>query len=111
MALADPTRRKIVELLAVRDHTAGELVRQFDFSAPAISQHLKVLREARLIKARIDGQRRIQSLDVAGLNEIEGWVARTKRFWEQRLDALEEALLEETKKTTAKNKPETKRRK
>jgi DNA-binding transcriptional ArsR family regulator len=91
-ALADPTRRRIVEMLAVRDRTAGEIVQEFDVTPPAISQHLKVLRKARLITVRADGQRRIHSLDPAGLGEIETWLATTRRFWEQRLDALEREL-------------------
>jgi DNA-binding transcriptional ArsR family regulator len=91
-ALADPTRRRIVEMLAARDRTAGEIVEEFDMSAPAISQHLKVLREAGLVKVRPEGQHRIHSLDPAGLDEIEAWLAKTKRFWERRLDALEREL-------------------
>jgi DNA-binding transcriptional ArsR family regulator len=91
-AVADPTRRRIVELLASRDRTAGEIVEEFDMSAPAISQHLKVLREAGLVRVRAEGQHRIHSLDPAGLGEIEAWLAKTKRFWERRLDALEREL-------------------
>lgn len=91
-ALADPTRRRIVEMLAVRERTAGEIVRTFDVTASAISQHLKVLRRAKLVRVRPDGQHRIHSLDPAGLDEIEAWVAKTKRFWEKRLDALEQTL-------------------
>jgi DNA-binding transcriptional ArsR family regulator len=92
VALADPTRRRIVEMLALRERTAGEIVAEFEMSAPAISQHLKVLRHARLTAVRADGRRRIHSLDPAGLLEIEAWVAKTKRFWERRLDALEREL-------------------
>jgi len=91
-ALADPTRRRIVELLARRDHTAGELVAEFDVSAPAISQHLNVLRAAGLVTTRARGQSRIQSLNSAGLDEIEAWLNRTHRFWSHRLDALEREL-------------------
>jgi DNA-binding transcriptional ArsR family regulator len=67
-------------------------VTEFNVSAPAISQHLKILRAARLVRARVEGQRRIQALDWRGLREIETWLARTKRFWERRLDALEREL-------------------
>ena len=91
-ALADPTRRRIVEMLASRDRTAGEIVEEFDMTAPAISQHLKVLREAGLITVRAEGQHRIHSLDPAGFAEIEAWLARTKKFWQRRLDALEREL-------------------
>ena len=91
-ALADPTRRRIVELLAERDRTAGELVEEFDMSAPAISQHLNVLREAGLVTTRAEGQSRIQSLNPAGFDELEAWLHRTRAFWSRRLDALEREL-------------------
>jgi DNA-binding transcriptional ArsR family regulator len=91
-ALADPTRRRIVELLAERDRTAGELVQAFDLSAPAISQHLNVLRAAGLVVTRARGQSRIQSLNPAGLDEIGAWLDRTRAFWSRRLDALEREL-------------------
>jgi DNA-binding transcriptional ArsR family regulator len=91
-ALADPTRRRIVELLAERERTAGELVREFRVSAPAISQHLKVLREAGLVTSRAEGQSRVQSLNPGGLGEIEGWLERTRSVWSRRLDALEREL-------------------
>jgi DNA-binding transcriptional ArsR family regulator len=92
LAIADPTRRRIVELLATRDRTAGELVDEFDMSAPAISQHLNVLREAGLVTTRVEGQSRIQTLNPAGLDDIGAWLERTRNFWSQRLDALEREL-------------------
>ncbi|HVU18537.1 MAG TPA: metalloregulator ArsR/SmtB family transcription factor [Candidatus Didemnitutus sp.] len=91
-AIADPTRRRIVELLAERDRTAGELVREFDVTASAISQHLKVLREAGLISTRAEGQTRIQALNPAGFDELDAWLHRTREFWSRRLDALEREL-------------------
>lgn len=92
LALADPTRRRIVELLAVRDRTAGELVDEFDMSAPAISQHLKVLREAGLVTVRAEGQSRVQMLNPEGLGDIEEWLEKTRSIWSRRLDALEREL-------------------
>jgi DNA-binding transcriptional ArsR family regulator len=91
-AIADPTRRRIVELLAQRDRTAGELVDEFDMSAPAISQHLKVLREAGLVVTRAEGQSRIQSLNAGGLDELDAWLEKTRAVWSRRLDALEREL-------------------
>jgi DNA-binding transcriptional ArsR family regulator len=91
-ALADPTRRRIVELLARRERTTGELVGEFDVSAPAISQHLNVLRAAGLVTTRAEGQTRIQSLNPAGLDEIGAWLEKTRAFWSHRLDALEREL-------------------
>jgi DNA-binding transcriptional ArsR family regulator len=92
VAIADPTRRRIVELLAVRDRTAGELVDEFDMSAPAISQHLKILREAGLVTVRAEGQSRVQMLNPDGLGELEDWLEKTRAFWSRRLDALEREL-------------------
>src|SRR3984957_3978799 len=88
LAIADPTRRRIVELLAVRERTAGELVDEFDMSAPAISQHLKVLREAGLVTVRAEGQSRVQALNPDGLGDLEDWLEKTRSVWSQRLDAL-----------------------
>ncbi|QIF00017.1 metalloregulator ArsR/SmtB family transcription factor [Roseimicrobium sp. ORNL1] len=106
-ALADPTRRRIVEMLAERERTAGEIVARFDMTAPAISQHLKLLREAGLVSVRADGQRRIHSLDQGGFSEMEAWIAKTKQFWEHRLDALEHTLRAEDEK---KKKPRVKKK-
>jgi len=92
LAIADPTRRRMVELLAERERTAGELVAEFDVSAPAISQHLKVLREAGLVTVRADGQSRVQSLNPAGFGDLEDWLEQTRSVWSRRLDALEREL-------------------
>ena len=92
LALADPTRRRIVELLAVRERTAGELVDEFDLSAPAISQHLNVLREAGLVTTRAEGLSRIQVLNPEGLDDLEAWLHKTRTIWSRRLDALEREL-------------------
>lgn len=104
-ALADPTRRRIVELLARRDQTAGQIVDEFDVTAPAISQHLKVLRDAGLVRVRAEGQFRIHSIDPAGFGAIDAWLARTRKQWERRLDALERALVAENKSIHKKNSP------
>lgn len=92
LAIADPTRRRIIELLAVRERTAGELVKQFDMSAPAISQHLNVLREAGLVTTRAEGQSRIQTLNPQGFDDVEAWLQKTRSIWSSRLDALEREL-------------------
>lgn len=104
-AIADPTRRRIVELLAQRDRTVGEIVAEFEVSAPAISQHLKVLREAGLVNSRVEGQTRIQTLNPAGLDEISLWLERTRHFWSHRLDALEQALRADDERQRRKKKP------
>ena len=80
-ALADPTRRRIVELLAERELAAGEIARRFDMTAPAVSQHLKILRNAELIRVRSDAQRRMYSIDARGLADLDAWLARYRHFW------------------------------
>jgi DNA-binding transcriptional ArsR family regulator len=97
-ALADPTRQRIVEMLAARELSAGDIADGFDVSAPAISQHLKVLKEAKLVRVRADAQRRIYSLDPAGFDEMDEWLARIRRFWRGKLDALERVLKEDDRK-------------
>jgi DNA-binding transcriptional ArsR family regulator len=97
--LADPTRRRIVELLATGDMGAGDIHRHFRMTGPAVSQHLKVLRDAHLVRVKPAAQRRVYSLDPRGLDELEEWLTNVRRFWNQRLDALERALTAETKKT------------
>ncbi len=94
-ALADSTRLRIVELLGGGERSAGAIGAHFPVSAPAVSQHLKTLREAGLVRVRVDGQRRIYSLDPEGFAEMEQWLARMRGFWSGRLDALERALVEE----------------
>jgi DNA-binding transcriptional ArsR family regulator len=104
LAIADPTRRRIVELLAVRERTAGELVDEFDMSAPAISQHLNVLREAGLVTTRAEGQSRIQALNPDGLDELDDWLEKTRAVWSRRLDALERELRAEDEANAKKKK-------
>ena len=88
-ALADPTRRRIVELVSDGERSAGEIASAFDISRPGVSKHLRVLREHGVIRARGEGTRRLYSLDAGGLAEVEDWLGR---FWTNRLDALETEL-------------------
>jgi DNA-binding transcriptional ArsR family regulator len=91
-ALGDPTRRQIIETLSHGEQASGEIAEKFAISAPAISQHLKVLREARLVRVRVEAQRRIYTLDPEGLVAIDAWLDRVRQFWSGRLDALEREL-------------------
>ena len=91
-ALADPTRREIVELLASGDRAAGDIGQRFPISAPAVSQHLRALREAGLVRVRVEGQRRIYSLDPGGLAAMDAWLGRMRSFWSRRLDRLDREL-------------------
>jgi DNA-binding transcriptional ArsR family regulator len=91
-AVADPTRRQIVVLLAERERTAGEIAAAFQVSRPAISRHLRVLREAGVVAARVEAQRRIYRLEPAALDEIDDWIAAARAVWAGRLDALDDHL-------------------
>jgi len=90
--LGDPVRRRILERLALGEHASGDIVavvqREFGISQPAVSQHLKVLRENGFAAVRIDGPRRLYSIDTAALREVDGWLDRFRGFWEHKLDAL-----------------------
>ena len=91
-ALADPTRRQIIELLSERDHLAGELAARFPVSGPAISKHLRVLREAGLCTYRQHAQQRIYRLKPEALAEADQWMQQRLELWRGRLDALGEQL-------------------
>ena len=111
-ALADPTRRRIVEMLAQGQLRAGDIAKRFDISAPAVSQHLSTLKRAHLVRARVEAQRRIYELDPAGFSELELWLGGIKQFWHGRLDALERQLraAAEADADAPPRKPTTKRR-
>lgn len=94
-ALADSTRRRIVGLLAEQDRRAGDISVHFETSAPAISQHLKILREAGIVRVEKRGRERIYSLDPEGLAAMENWVGEARRKWNVRLDRLADMLNEE----------------
>ena len=88
-ALADPTRRRLVALLARGEVAAGELAERFPVSRPAISRHLRVLREAGLVRSRTEGKRRLYALDPRPLRELDDWLEPYRELWAQRLDALD----------------------
>ena len=91
--LGDPVRRRILELLADGERPAGEIVAavgaEFGISQPAVSQHLRVLREHGFARVRPEGTRRLYAVEAAPLREVDAWLAGFRRFWEPRLDALE----------------------
>ena len=88
-ALADPIRRELVGLLAGGEHSAGELASRFPVSRPAVSRHLRVLREAGLVRVRTEGKRRLYALDPGPLRELDSWLEHYRDLWAQRLDALD----------------------
>ncbi len=87
-ALLDPHRRRALALLRERPRAVGELVGALGLSQPATSKHLRVLREAGLVRVVPDAQRRIYALDPAPLAELDAWLATYRALWNDRLDAL-----------------------
>ena len=96
-ALSDPTRQRIVEMLAAGALSSGEIAARFALSPPAISQHLKTLKQARLVTVRAERQKGIYTLDPEGVAEVSAWVERIRAFWNPRLDTLEAALKKDSK--------------
>jgi DNA-binding transcriptional ArsR family regulator len=95
-ALADPHRRAIVGLLLACPRPVGEIVDACGLSQPSTSKHLKVLREAGLVRVRQDAQRRVYALDPAPIAELDAWLAPYRRLWNRSLDALGRRLDEAT---------------
>ncbi len=99
LALSDPTRRHIIETLAAGERSFGELAGRFEISRPAVSQHLKVLRETGIVAVRPEAQRRYYRLSEDGLDEVDEWLGKVRRFWSGRLDRLEQVLNDEGETT------------
>ena len=109
--LSDPVRRRILELLGPGEMASGEVVEaigaEFGITQAAVSQHLKVLRESGFAKVRADAQRRLYSVDVAGLQAVDAWIGQFRSFWEPKLDALATEIARG--KRARRNAPMTKR--
>jgi len=86
--LADPSRRRILDLLRERERLAGELVGELGLSQPGVSKHLRVLRESGFVEVRQDAQRRWYALRAQPFAEVDAWLAPYRRLWDDRLDAL-----------------------
>lgn len=94
-AVAEPNRRRILDLLRDGERPAGDLVDAMGLSQPGVSKHLKLLREAGLVSMRPDGQRRLYRLEPDQLAALDAWLQPFRRFWSDRLDALEDHLEKE----------------
>lgn len=94
-AIAEPNRRRILDLLRAGERPAGDLVEAMGLSQPGVSKHLKLLREAGLVSMRPDGQRRLYRLEPDELAELDAWLKPFRRFWADRLEALEDHLEKE----------------
>ena len=106
-AIAEPNRRMILNLLAEGDRTAGDLVMAFPLlSQPAVSSHLRVLREAGLVQVRRQAQRRIYAIRPEGWAELDAWISRYRSFWEVHLDSLGEHLERRTSQDVSQKREE-----
>jgi DNA-binding transcriptional ArsR family regulator len=90
--LAEPNRRRILDLLREGERPVGELVSALTLSQPAVSKHLRVLREAGLVEARVEAQRRLYRVRAEQMQEIDDWIAPYRALWAESLDALERHL-------------------
>jgi len=90
--LAEPNRRRILDLLRDGERPVGELVDRLSMSQPAVSKHLRVLRDSGLVDVRVDAQRRVYRLRPEPLREVDAWIEPYRRLWDQRLDRLERHL-------------------
>src|SRR5437763_8977874 len=90
--LAEPNRRRILELVREAERPVGDLVDELDLSQPAVSKHLRVLREAGLVEVRTDAQRRLYRANMGPLRALDTWLAPYRRMWSGRLDDLERHL-------------------
>ena len=93
-ALADPTRRAIIERLSRSEARVTELAEPFAMSLNAVSKHIRVLEASGVIERHRQGRDHILSINAHSLDEVDGWIGRTRRYWEERLDAMERLLLE-----------------
>ena len=104
--LGDPVRRRICELLAEGESSSGEVVavirREFGISQPAVSQHLRVLRENGFATVRPEGARRLYSIDSSSFQEVDGWLEQFRTFWEHKLEALATEVARGKRKRRAK---------
>jgi DNA-binding transcriptional ArsR family regulator len=111
--LGDPVRRRIIELLGDGERAAGEIgtviEREFDISQPAVSQHLRILRENGFATVRAAGTRRLYAVDTTPLQEVDAWLEPYRRYWHQRLDALgTEVVRGKRTRRASTSKPDTK---
>ncbi len=90
--LAEPNRRAILSLLASSERSVGEIERRLHLPQPTVSKHLRVLREAGFVESTVDAQRRLYRLIPEPLEELDAWLAQFRRFWSERVDALERHL-------------------
>jgi len=102
--IAEPNRRAILTLLASSEQSVGDIERQLQMTQPAVSKHLRVLREAGFVEATVDAQRRLYRIRPEPLQEVDAWLAPFRQLWSTHLDALERHLDRTVESTPAKRK-------
>jgi len=107
--IAEPNRRAILSLLVSSEQSVGEIERQLGMPQPTVSKHLRVLREAGLVEATVDAQRRLYRLKPKPLQEVDAWLAPFRQFWSAHVDALERHLDRLHRKTPTKRKTRSRR--
>ena len=103
-AIADPTRREIINLIAQKPLNLNSVAERFDVSRPAISKHIKILTECGLVTIKVQGRERLCEASLSKLNEVSKWIEPYRQFWENKLDALE-TYLEQLQAKGKKTKP------
>ena len=106
--IAEPNRRAILSLLVSSHQSVGEIERQLRMSQPAVSKHLRVLRDAGFVESTVDAQRRLYRLKPESLQEVDAWLAQFRRFWSAHVDALERHLGRMDQSMPKKRKPKQK---
>ena len=109
--IAEPNRRAILALLASSEQSVGEIERQLQLSQPAVSKHLRILRDAGFVESTVDAQRRLYRLKPGPFRELDTWLAQFRRLWSAHIDALERHLdrMNQSMQTKTKDKDKTKR--
>jgi DNA-binding transcriptional ArsR family regulator len=103
MAIADPTRRALLLRLAKEgEKNVSELLEPFSISQPAVSKHLRILREAKLVRSRKEGRERLYAVEPRKLRQVYDWVSHFEKYWDEKLDALGKYLDKKNRKTTKK---------
>jgi DNA-binding transcriptional ArsR family regulator len=109
--IAEPNRRAILSLLVSSERSVGEIEHQLHLSQPAVSKHLRVLREAGFVESTVDAQRRLYRLKPESLREVDDWLAQFRRFWSAHVDALERHLDRIHQPNKPRSKPGTRKKK
>ena len=91
-AIADPTRRSIMSMLATGEHSLGEIASHYEMTRPAVTKHLKILEQGGLIRVRAEGRQRLHALQPEALQPVSDWLSFFSQFWDEKLETLKQAV-------------------